>query len=251
MTLDPLYAAWRRLGVGVNVAPAATTVWPEDLLAHTFATARDDARLFLLAASWARLHGDLVDTRLLGRRVRELDPDSRAVAGLFVDVIVQGGAAMRHWAPVRRAARRRPGTRPLFRRAEHNPALLALLQEDAAPEGRRWGWVVSQEDLVFKDDAIVPRAAMLEQVPELRCRALLGTGLDARLLVAATEAPRSIRALSRIVGATYAGTHRAVQSLVQRGLLTTARDELARYVHASSFTRRWLLARPADGHVPG
>ena len=82
----PLDARWRRLGALFSIEAATEPVDVEGLLVATWSRVRDDARLFVMALSWLALHGDLVDPRELGRRLRGLTPDDRAVAGCMLEL---------------------------------------------------------------------------------------------------------------------------------------------------------------------
>jgi hypothetical protein len=242
----PLDARWRRLGALFSIEAATEPVDVEGLLVATWSRVRDDARLFVMALSWLALHGDLVDPRELGRRLRGLTPEDQAVAGCMLELASRAAGTHVRWARMLRRCRPLPTRQPLLRRMERFPGVVAALATQGHPVARRWGWLVSPEEVAVKEDAVAPRAWLVEHVPELRLRDVLGAGLDARILLAVADKPRSIWALSKDLGATYAGAHRAVEQLERRGLVAAPFEGDLRLVRPTAFSRRRLLA---DGDV--
>ena len=242
----PLDARWRRLGALFSVEAATEPADLEELLVETWRRVRDDARLFVMALSWLTQHDDLVDPRELGRRLRGLTSEDRAVAGCMLELASRVAGTHVRWARILRRCDPLPTRQPLFRRMERFPGVVAALATQGHPVARRWGWLVSPEDVAVKEDAVAPRAWLVEHVPELRLRDVLGAGLDARILLAVADKPRSIWALSKDLGATYAGAHRAVEQLERRGLVAAPFEGDIRPVRPTAFSRRRLLA---DGDV--
>lgn len=129
-----LYARWTRIGGLFSETPTEAAVWPEPLIADTCRFARDDARLFGVAASWLVVHGDLADARELANEVRALNGDERAIAGALFDAAAERAGQRIEMTPsraARRLCRPRRSAAPLFRSYERYPAL------DPVPAGCR------------------------------------------------------------------------------------------------------------------
>jgi hypothetical protein len=230
-----LMRAWTRLGALFNTRPAAGRVDLEQLIAETATAARADERLFVMAASWLAEHHHLVDARRLGRRLDTLDGVSSATAGAMLSMAAQEttgatalSAALSHCRPLENPI-------PLFPVMKRYPGLLALIRAESLPLFTQWGFW--HNDAVLKRNAIRPVAWILQHCPELRIRALLGTGLDTELVELVTEAPRTVADVARETGASYAATHAAATRLNGRGLL------------ARQTGKRWTLSSEAAGMV--
>lgn len=269
--LDAVASAWSRLGAGLSDRPARAAVADvEALVVATGAVARADARVFWTAAAWLAVHHALVDGRNLARHLHALAargaagaapggapesvvPGAREV-GAVVGALCSAALALEPGASALAAAVRharplaRPADRALFHVADAHPVLRAIAAEDARPEFARWGFWCN--DLTDARDAVRPIAWALEACPELVPRAVLGPGLDSRVVleVLAHEdptytgatvpahggggadawqraagppgAPLTVMAIARAAGAAYAAVHAAADRLVGRGWLT-------------------------------
>jgi hypothetical protein len=218
-----LMRAWTRLGVLFNTAPATARVDLEQLIVDTARVTRSDERLFVMAASWLAEHHHLVDARRLGRRLNAVDASTSATAGAMLAMAVQAttgptalAAAMTHCRPL-------TVPEPLFPVMAQHPGLLALVKVEMLALFAAWGFW--HNDAVLKRNAIRPISWLLRHCPELRIRALFGTGLDAEVVELVTTTPRTVAEIARETGASYAATHAAVMRLQGRGLLARQVDK--------------------------
>lgn len=209
-------AEWARVGGGFTVAPARWPVDIESLLARSAVQAPADARLFSVAATWLARHHHLVDMRRLGRGLEALDELSSAVAGAMLSVANEHAKSERLSA-AQRYCRPLAEPRVLFDQIAASPVLSAFARENALPVFTRWGlW---HDEVTLKPGAVRPIHWILEHCPEMRIRALVGPSLDAEVVDMLRFQPRSIAALARATGATYAATHEAAARLMARGLV--------------------------------
>jgi hypothetical protein len=212
-----LMRSWTRLGVTFTVAPETRTVDIEDLVARTAEVAPRNERLFVMAATWLGDRHVLVDARRLIAAVATLEPHESAVAGALLTVADQAtvgttalGAAAAHCRPLRRIE-------PLFDAFRHHERLLKLVKRETLPVFREWGFW--HNDATLAPDALRPVQWTLRNCPELRYRALLGSGLDARIAEELSRQPSTVAELATAAGATYAATHAAASRLAGRGLI--------------------------------
>lgn len=209
--------AWTRLGAAFTVEPQRTPVDLEQLIARTATVAPVDERLFVMAATWLAARHNLVDARRLTATLRPLAGKASAVAGAMLSVAAEsatGQTALHAGLAVCHKLRR---PEPLFDTLRAHPKLLALVKAETLPVYRRWGlW---HNDVTLAWDALRPVRWTLHQCPELRFRALLGSGLDAGVATVLAERPATITELADMTGATYAATHVAATRLAARGLL--------------------------------
>jgi hypothetical protein len=212
-----LMRAWTRLGVAFTVQPDTSPVDLEVTIARTATFAPQSERLFVMAATWLAARHMLVDARRLIAALKPLDARPSAVAGALLSLAAESTtgrtalhAAIEHCRPLRRPV-------PLFDVLRDDKALLALVQKETPTLYRRWGLWHNDVRLAF--DALRPARWTLRRCPELRFRALLGSGLDARIAAALAEYPATITQLSKTTDATYAATHAAATRLAGRGLL--------------------------------
>jgi hypothetical protein len=212
-----LMRAWARLGVTFTVAPETRAVDVEDLIARTAAVAPRNERLFVMAATWISARHVLIDARHLIAVVQTLEPHASAVAGALLSVADQAAVgatalstAAAHCRPLRRSE-------PLFDAFRRHRRLLELVKRETLPVFRRWGFWHNDASLAF--DALRPVQWTLRHSPELRYRALLGSGLDARIAEELSRGPATVAQLATAAGATYAATHAATSRLAGRGLL--------------------------------
>ncbi len=212
-----LMRAWARVGALFNTTPAAAPIDLEQLIADTATVAPADERLFVMAASWLALHHNLVDARRLGRRLDTLDDVSSAVAGAMLTMAAQGTSGPTALTAAASHCRPLPRRIPLFPIMERYQGLLALVRAETLPIFAQWGFW--HNDAILKPDAIRPVRWILEHCPELRIRAILGTGLDTEVVGLVAESPRTVAELARLTGASYASVHAAVARLGGRGLV--------------------------------
>ena len=232
---DLVASQWIRVGGELPGRRSLQPVLIEDLVAHTACVARDEARLFWVAASWLARHGTWIDLRRLRSALKALDPESRAVAGSLLSVAAhESPIAIRLVAAAGRARALSPA-RPLFRIVEATPGLAELVHVNSLPLFTRWGlW---QEDITLKRDAIRPTAAILAECPELRLRAALGPGLEAMVVAHTLSQPVHAKALAERLGATFAAVHETAQALVHRGVLQAEIQGRARMLSPTAFGR--------------
>ncbi|HEX8392970.1 MAG TPA: hypothetical protein VF665_11480 [Longimicrobium sp.] len=235
-----LSAQWARIGGGFTVAPHPEPVDVERLVSESAAAAPQDHRLFFVAATWLGVHHHLVDVRRLGRELEVLSGVASAAAGAMLSVANLAGGSprlesvARHCAPLAEP-------RPLFDRIGRSPVLREAAREGSHPAFTRWGlW---NEDVSLKTDAVRPVRWILAHCPELRVRALLGAGLDAEIVRTVLDGPRTVAAIARATGATYASAHEAAARLAARGILD-APAPAGRGVALSPAIRAWLDAFP-------
>lgn len=236
---DRLSSQWARIGGGFSVAPAAEPVDVERLVAESAQAAAQDHRLFFVSATWIGVHHHLVNARRLGRELETLSGLASAAAGAMLSVANLVGqtprleAAMRNCTPLAEP-------RPLFDRIERNAVLRDAARDESHPAFVRWGlW---NTDVTLKTDAVRPVRWILAHCPELRVRALLGAGLDAEIVRAVLDEPRTIAAIARATGATYASAHEAAARLEARGILDA--PATGRGVALSPLIRSWLEVFP-------
>lgn len=235
-----LSAQWARIGGGFAFAPHPESVDVERLVAESASAAPHDHRLFFVAATWLGVHHHLADVRRLGRELEVLAGLASASAGAMLSIANLIGqtprleAVMRHCTPLAEP-------RPLFDRIDRSPVLRQAAREGSHPAFARWG--VWNEDVSLKTDAVRPVRWILAHCPELRLRALLGAGLDAEIVRAVLDGPRTIAAIARTTGATYASAHEAAARLAARGILDSPAPT-GRGVALSPGIRSWLDAFP-------
>lgn len=218
MIVDELMRRWTRIGGRFNVRPAQARVVPEGLLADTALYAEHNERLFFVAATWLGTHTELVNSRRLGQRFRELTGKASAVAGAICEIAkrIEGApegrlnAAAGHCIPLEEPAL-------LFLVAERFPALAAESRERTLPEFGCWGLL--HHEISLKRGAVRPARWLRVHCPELRMRELLGGTLEADILHLAMEAPRTAYELGQALDASYSATHQASTHLARRGLL--------------------------------
>jgi hypothetical protein len=169
-----LVRAWTRLGALFNTAPATTRVDLEQLIVDTAGVARSDERLFVMAASWLAEHHPLIDARRLGRRLDRVDPDTSATAGALLAMATRETTGATALEAALTYCRPLAVPELLFPVMARHPGLLTLVKAETLPLFAVWGFW--HNDAVLKRNAIRPIGWVLQHCPELRIRALLGTG---------------------------------------------------------------------------
>jgi hypothetical protein len=148
--------------------------------------APDDERLFVCAASWIAQHHAFVNGRRLSAVALDLDPTTSAVLGALLSVADEAAGG----APELQAARAR--CRPLAKPQPMSAAVRSLrvlsdrVRRNALPVFAAWG--VWHDDATVKPAAIRPVGWLLQKVPELRVRSLLGPSVEADLMARASPA---------------------------------------------------------------
>ncbi len=84
---------------------------------------------------------------------------------------------------------------------------------------------------------------MLERVPELRARALLGPSVEADLMAFALAGDVTVRDVARATQVSYAATHDAASRLVGRGLLVRERIAQRQLLRPTVAARAAFLER--------
>jgi len=209
-------AAWARLGVMLNVAPANHSPDVERLLLDTARLAPGNVRLFLLAASWLHRFGSYVGGHRLARLVHdELEEDARPVLGLMLEWA--GGINLKYAIDVCEDAISQIG-RPLSN-AENRMAVLRRQAEQSANTlSKKWGRWLSDDAMRMKHDAIRPVAWVARHNPILAARSTLGD-VAASVVAEWPEGGQVDGAMevSRRIGASRLATHGALHVLELAG----------------------------------
>ncbi|MBL9149862.1 MAG: hypothetical protein JNM94_14315 [Phycisphaerae bacterium] len=248
--LDNLTRRWSSLGAGFDVElPSAVgdlaphgDIDLERLLLDTARYAPRSARVFIMAATWLHVFGDLVAKHRLKRLIRdELEPEHHATLGLLLDIAQQGShplefqTVIKHLKPAPGQAQDVP--QPLFYSARTNAKLAELARRKASPISHRWNlWCEAFE---FKLDAMRPAAWMMARHPSLRTRADFRGDLRASILASLqhdARAGESELRLARMAGGSRAQVRSAIANLVMTG-------RIAR--RASSASRREITIQHA------
>jgi hypothetical protein len=218
-----LIRAWTRLGAAFTVEPEREPVDLETVIARTAEIAVRNERLFIMAATWLAARHHLVDARRLVAAVKPLRGRASAVAGALLSVAAEsttGQTALDAGLAVCHKLRR---AEPLFDVMRTQPRIMALVKQETLPVYLQWGLWHNDARLAW--DALRPVRWTLSHCPELRFRALLGSGLDAGVAGVLAGHPATITELAASTGATYAATHVAATRLAARGLLEPPADE--------------------------
>ena len=218
-----LIRAWTRLGAAFAVKPEREPVDLETVIAQTAEIAPRNERVFVMAATWLAGRHTLVDARRLVAALKPLHGKSSAVAGALLSVAVESttGQTALHAGLV--VCRKLQHAEPLFDVMHTHPKLLALVRQETLPVYLEWGlW---HNDTRLAGDALRPVRWTLSHCPELRFRALLGSGLDAGVAGVLAGHSATITELAASTGATYAATHVAATRLAARGLLDPPTDD--------------------------
>jgi hypothetical protein len=218
-----LIRAWTRLGAAFTVAPGREPVDLETVIARTAGIAPRNERLFVMAATWLAGRHTLVDARRLVATLKPLHGKSSAVAGALLSVAAESttGQTALHAGLV--VCHKLRCAEPLFDVMQTHPKLLALVKQETLPVYLQWGLWHNDARLAW--DALRPVRWTLSHCPELRFRALLGSGLDAGVAGVLAGHPATITELAGATGATYAATHVAATRLAARGLLDPPADD--------------------------
>ncbi len=209
-----LHARWTRAGVLFNTAQAAQSPDLERLLIDTSKAARDDARLFIMAATWLCRYSTLIAKHRLKRLILdELPAGDRAPLGLLLDTARQQTGEDRFSAALAECSPA-PAAQPFFSIERSNPALARLAKRRASDLSRRWNlWMPAFE---AKYDALRPATWIVNQNPAYAKRADFRGDLRATILIELHDNPASGEselALARFTGTTRAAVRDALADL--------------------------------------
>ena len=146
---ESVASRWARLGVILNVPPAAQTPDVERLLLDTARAAPANTRLLTLAATWLSVHGALVHIPRLANLIHdELEPEHRPTLGLLLETAAQHartrGPDFEHAIE---ACKPPQDAMPLSQVERLNPQLHRLSAERATALSRKWGRWTTDTDL--------------------------------------------------------------------------------------------------------
>jgi len=238
-----LYSQWARIGVGFDSNPTQASASVESLFTRTCLAASDFPRLFWAAASWLAVHHQLVNCRLLAKRLETLDSQFSAVAGAILSVAIELNPTAStldqvslHCSPLR-------GKRVLFAQYANNLVLADYAKKESLKLFDEWGFWHNQ--ISDKRDAIRPISWIIKACPDLRIRSVLGASLDAEIMHHVLISPLSATALMNKLPYTYASIHEAASRLCGRGLLRKRAQGRALVLHVPENIKRWLDKIPA------
>lgn len=217
-----LLARWARIGGLSDVTPYAGVVDLERLLVAT--AAAGDERLLDVGASWLAGHHVLVFGRRLASMTRALT-SARAPAAASLGALLDQAWARALALPVE--LRLRPENLEIARDCcgARRARGAARTVGDGSPDA------VGSKGAIAPSLHTRPVDWVVQHVPELRVRALIGATLEAEIMVAALagrcpsregagDVPMpSVAAVARHAGVSYAGVHGAANRLMRRGLL--------------------------------
>jgi hypothetical protein len=186
--LDEVASYWARLGVIFGVRPATELVDVERLVCDTARVAPADERLFICAVSWLAQYHVFTNGRRLSALAGTLDDHSSAVLGALLSLASQAAGGAPELEAARARCRRLAKPQPLFAAMRSMRVLRERVERNALPVFAAWGlW---HDDQTLKPAAIRPITWLLEKVPELRVRSLLGPSVEADLLARALAGER-------------------------------------------------------------
>ena len=217
--------------------------------------AKGDTELLHVAVSWLAMHHVLVFGRRLAGLASALAvarPREAAVLGTVLDRAHADALMLSNDSRLLpeslEIARRRCGTRPV------DPRMRTRIESV-----RRVSAVAN--DAAAAHDRPRPVSWLVENVPELRVRALIGATLEAEIMTAVLASARpstgptvddvpaaTVRAISRHAGVSYAGAHAAANRLARRGLLVRSHQARRLELHPTPMALAALgWPAPASG----
>lgn len=220
--LDHLIRLWSTLGAGFDARPVDEPIDLERLLLDTARSSPEMSRLFIMAASWLHLYGDLIAKHRLKRLIRdELEPEYRPVLGFLLDIAQQGTHPL-EFQSIIKLLDPAMEEKPLFESTRRNQKLAGISEKRASALSRKWGlWC---QPIEFKEDALRPAAWMIENQPQLRTRADFRGDLRASILAALRHdenAGWSETRLAQFAGGSRAQIRNALQNLRISGRITS------------------------------
>jgi len=217
--IDNLVRQWTTLGAGFGAEPAVDTPDIERLLLDTARLSPKMSRLFVMAATWLNIYGDLVAKHRLKRLIRdELKAQSHPILGLLLDE-AQRGTHPLEFESIIKDLRPASTPYPLFESERRSDALVARARRRASEISRRWNlWC---EPIEFKTDAVRPASWFMSRHPQLIQRADFRGDLRASVVAALRFDPGAGESESRL--AELAGGSRAQVRSALRNLEMTGR----------------------------
>lgn len=224
--LNQLIRQWTSIGAGFGSRPARGEIDLERLLLDTARHASSTARLFIMAATWLHVYGDLIAKHRLKRLIRdELDPEFHPTLGLLLD-IAQRDTHPLEFQTVINTLRPAREPQPLFESERRSPTMIARAERRASELSRRWGrWC---EPITFKHDALRPASWIMARHPSFITRADFRGDLRASILASLRfddEAGRSELDLARAAGGSRAQVRSALRNLAMTGRIRIERTE--------------------------
>lgn len=157
-TLDSVFAAWTRLGIGFTVAPKDQEPDLEVLILETAVASTAASRLFTYPVEWLVAHGDVVDfARLVNLiRTRKDYRQYQPEVAVFCSEILRLGGNPEFMTAMRSCAKA-PDARPFLETARRSAALAQVEYQAATTESRWYGrWMtpvgIKKNPGVFQDD---------------------------------------------------------------------------------------------------
>lgn len=241
--LDALASDWARFGVLFGVKPAQEAVDVELLICDTARVAPADERLFICAVSWVAEYHGFVNGRRLSALAATLDDDASAVLGALLSVAGEAAGGASELEAARARCRPLAKPQPLFAAMRSMRVLRDRVRRDTLPVFSAWGlW---HDDAMIKPAAIRPVTWLLQRVPELRVRSLLGPSIEADLMARALAGAVTVREVARLTLTSYAAVHAAADRLVWRGLLIRERVAQSQVLVPTGFAVDVLQRRHA------
>ncbi len=222
--LENLISEWTSLGAGFNTIPTNDEIDLERLLLDTVRHLSEMARLFIMAATWLHLYGDVIAKHRLKRLIEdELAPEFHPILGLLLETAQQGTHPLEFQSILKRLApAEKP--KPLFESARRNTKLGEIAERRASELSRKWNmWC---QPIEFKEDAIRPASWMMTRHPQLRACADFRGDLRASILAALRYDPgagKSESRLAELAGGSRAQIRNALRNLEMTGRVTTRR----------------------------
>jgi hypothetical protein len=231
--LDAVASYWAHLGVLFGVRPAQEAVDVELLICDTARVAPADERLFICAVSWVAQYHAFVNGRRLSALAASLDPDASAVLGALLSVASEAAGGAPELEAARARCRPLATPQPLFAAVRSMRVLNDRVRRDALPIFSAWGlW---HNDATIKPAAIRPVTWLIQRVPELRVRSLLGPSVEADLMARVLAGVVTVREVARMTLTSYAAVHSAADRLVWRGLVVRERVAQSQVLRPTNF----------------
>ena len=177
--IDNLIRDWARVGVLFGTRPSASSPDLERLLLNTARHAHAEPRLFSSAVTWLTEFGNFIARHRLKRLATELDPTSKPVLGLLIDLTVKHGAT-REFRSIAAICGKREEAGPLFEVHASTPARRQLAKNNACPEAlKRNLWA---PDVEPEPDVLRPASWALDNNPDYFNRIVRKGDLRATIL---------------------------------------------------------------------
>ncbi len=220
--MDNLLQRWASIGAGFNIEPANEEIDLERLLLDTARHTPENARLFIMAATWLHTYGDMIAKHRLKRLIHdELEAETQPILGLLLDTAQQGTYPL-EFETVIKQLKPAAKPKPLFISTHRNPRLAQLAKRKASKLSERWNlWC---QPIEFKHDAIRPASWIIQRHPQFRTRADFRGDLRASILAALSHdagAGDSELKLAQLSGGSRTQVRNALANLQMTGRITT------------------------------